>query len=324
MRWSVHETEAALAIEALGPAAEATGPGWRLRLGREARAPRIGASVEDAWMLLDEPIERAVLSHESLAEANGRLRGGAKFALLPEDERVHVRAELPLQVGSDLAARLLEARRGCRLAVALARGEGELEGDALPGAGDPGGNGVVAPATDDELSRLCEETGWVFNRRSSGELAVDLEGTEGFFQARVERRADGVVALAAEIQDCDAEASACREALGVLLLRCCGWVRMARAVGEPRGERVTPRFEAILAPAPSPAEISEALSALSVALRFGASELQVIARSEEVARSYLARQPRLTRPAAPARKRVRRRNGPTRARPKRQAAVQSP
>jgi hypothetical protein len=321
MTWSADEREVALAIEAVDPSAEVTGSGWRLRLGPGARAPRIGAFVDDAWLLLDEPLESGVLSNASLATANGGLPGGAKFALVPEDERIHVRAELPLQLGTDLAARLLEALRGCERAIALARGKCELEGVALPGAGDPGGDAAVAPASEDDLSRLCEETGWVFNRRSSGFPTVDLEGTRGFFQGRLERRAGGVVSLSAEIQDCDAATSACEEALAVFLLRSCGLQRMARAVGAPTGERVAPRFEVILAADPSPAELSEALSALSVAVRFGAGELQVLARSEEVALSYLAHQPRPRRPAAAARKRVRRSTRATEASAKGQAAV---
>lgn len=305
MTWSADEREAALAVEALDPGAEVTGPGWRLRLGPEAREPRVGACVDDAWLLLDEPLESGVLSHATLARANGALPGGAKFALVPEDERIHVRAELPLQLGTDLAPRLLEALRGCARAIALARGECELDDDAPPRAADPGGDAAVAAASEDDLSRLCEETGWVFNRRSSGFPTLDLEGTGGFFQGQLERRADGVVSLGAEIQDCDAASEACEEALAVFSLRTCGSQRFARAVWTQAGGRAAPRFEVILAADPSPAELSEALSALSVAVRFGARELQVLARSEEVARRYLAHQPRPRQPAAPTRRRVR-------------------
>jgi len=305
MTWSAHEREAALAVEALAPAAEAVGSSWRFRLGTQARAPRIAAEVAGGWLLLDAALESVALSHERLVEANAQLAGGAKFALVPEDERVHVCAELPLGVGSDLAGRLLEASRGCGQAAALVRG-GRAPGDGpSEGCGKPSGEPSAAPAADGELDRLCEEAGWVFTRRSPGCLAVDLEETAGFSQAQLVRRADGSVALTADVDDCPPATGSCEEALAIFLLRCCGWLRMARAVGEPASERAAPRFEVVLAADPSPNELSEALSALSVAVRFCAQELRVLARNEDLARRYLACQPRGVRRAVPAPKRSR-------------------
>jgi hypothetical protein len=305
MTWSAHEREAALAIGALDPAAEAIGPSWRFRLGGQARAPRIAAAVEGGWLLLDAPLESVALSHENLVEANARLRGGAKFSLVPEDERLHVRAEIPLGVGSDLADRLLEAGCGCGQAAALARGGREPEDGPSRSRGENGREPSVAPVTEGTLDGLCEEGGWVFTRRSPECLAVDLEETGEFFQAQLERRADGAVALTAEVDDCHPAAGSCGKALAIFLLRCCGWLRMVRAVGEPASERVVPRFQVVLAADPSPSELSEALSALSVAVRFGARELRVLAGSEELARRYLACQPRGDGCGPPAAKRTR-------------------
>lgn len=306
MTWSAHEREAALAMEALTPAAEAIGPGWWFCLGGQARAPRVAAEVEDGWLLLDAPLGSVALSHERLVEANAQLGGGAKFALVPEDERVHVRAELPLGVGSDLAARLLEARRGCGQAAALARGGREPGADSSESRGQGCGEPSGTPAAEGALDQLCEEAGWVFTRRTPGCLAVDLEETGGFSQAQLERRADGAIALTAEVDDCHPAARSCQKALAIFLLRCCGWLRLARAVGEPASDGAAPRFEVVLAADPSPGELSEALSALSVAVRFGGRELRALARSEELARRYLACQPRGARCTAPAPKRTRR------------------
>jgi hypothetical protein len=86
---------------------------------------------------------------------------------------------------------------------------------------------------------------------------------------------------------------------------------MARGVAEPASQRAAPRFEVVLAPDPSPSELSEALSALSVGVRFGAEELRMLARSDELARRYLAYQPPDTHctppaPTSPTPKRARR------------------
>jgi hypothetical protein len=319
MTWAVPEREAALAVEAMAPAVESAGTGWRFRLGRQPHAPNVDVHVENGWVLLDAPLESAALSQADLAEANGRLRGAVKFALVPEDERIHIRADFPLQVGVDLGAHLQGASRGCELAASLARSGREQEDSASPGRGDSKGDEPVGPVPADELARLCEEAGWVFSERSSGRLAVDLEGTEGFFQAQLRRRADGAVALSVEFEDCHPAASACREATASFLLRCCGWLRMVRAVGASAGKGAAPRFEVVFAVDPSPSELSEALAALSVSVRFCSRELQVLARSEAVARSYLARNPRFVRSAAA--KRTRKKAKPVKSGAKGRAAV---
>jgi hypothetical protein len=312
MTWLAHEREAALAIGALTPAAEAIGSGWRFGLGGRARTLRIAAEVEGGWLLLDAPLEKGTLSHESLVEANARLRGGAKFALLPGDERVHVRAELPLGVGSDLAARLLEARCGCGQAAALVRGGRAPEDGPWRSRSESDGDASASPVAENALDGLCEEAGWVFTRRSPQCLAVDLEETGGFSQAQLERRTDGALALTVKVDDCHPAGPSCEKALAIFSLRCCGWLRMARAAAEPAsegerpaGKRLVPRFEVVLAVDASPSELSEALSSLSVAVRFGARELCALARSEELARRYLAFQPRGVLLAQPVARRIR-------------------
>jgi hypothetical protein len=235
-----------------------------------------------------------------------------------------VRAELPLGVGTDLVTRLLEAVRGYGQAAALARSEREPEDDSSRSRGQRPAGPSVAPVAQAELDRLCEETGWVFTRRDSGCLAVDLEGTAQFSQAQLERRADGDVALSVVLDDChpETETGSGGEAVAIFLLRCCGWLRMARGVGDPASERLAPRFEVALAADPSPNELSEALSALSVAVRFGAEEVRVLGRSEELARRYLAYQPEGARCAPPAPKRARRSSaGPKKVRTKKRTTA---
>ena len=292
------ERQAARAVEAMAPEAKHSAGGWRFRLGRQPHAPTVEARVESAWILLDAPLESAALSPLKLAEANGRLPGAVKFALAPEDERIHLRAELPLEVDGDLGGQLLETRRGFELAASLARGGRRPKGSATPGRSDPKGGDALGPVLAGELDRLREEAGWSFSQRASGHLAVDLEVAEGFFQARLGRRADGAIGVSAALEDCHPAAGACREAMAIFLLRSSGWLRMLRGVAASTRKRAAPRFEVIFALEPSASELSEALAALSAGALFCSRELHVLAQNEVLARSYLARNPRRVRSAA--------------------------
>jgi len=278
MMGSAREREqVALAIEATAPTVESTDLGWRFRLGLHPHAMEIDARVDDGWVLLDMPFENAPFSFANLAAANGRLHAGVKFAFASEDERVHVRTELPLLEGVDLEGRLFEAGRGFEQAPALARGAADAN------ATEP----AAEAAAEGELERLCEAAGWAFTPRSGGFLAVDLEESVGFFQAKLERRADGAVALCVPIEDGLPSDGACAEAVAIFLLRFSSGLRMVRGAGGPTSEAAPPRFEVVFPSGPSASELSEALAALSVAVRFGARELYVLARSERTARSYL-------------------------------------
>jgi len=308
MTWAALETDVALAIEATAPAVETTDFGWRFRLGLHPFATEIDARLDDGWVLLDMALESLPFCCANLAEANGRLRGGAKFAFAPEDDRVHVRAELPLLVGVDLAERLFDAGRGFEQASALAHGDHERAGERERGhepAGDheradgasclgADSSAHDAAAVEGELDQLCEKTGWVFSRRSGGRIAVELEGAAGFFQAMLERRADGAVALSVAIEDCHPIDGASAEAVAIFLLRFSGWLRMARGAGAPTGERAAPRFEVVFPLEPSSSELSEALAALSVAIRFGARELHALARTRTSPGTWLRSVPRRT------------------------------
>jgi len=198
MMYSACEKRTATAIEALVPEAEAVGPAWRFQLASGPDAPVITARVEDTWLLLDAPLEPALDSFPharslwTLLEAHAQPPGGVKLALLGEESGLHARAELPLDVGGDLTARLAAVGRGYGAAAALVCGDLALVLDAARGSGPAAVADPVEPpdtTAGDELSRLCEEAGWVFTPRSSERLMVDLEVGDRFFQAKLERRA---------------------------------------------------------------------------------------------------------------------------------------
>jgi len=298
--YSACEKRTAAAIEALFPEAEAAGSAWRLQLAPGPDALVITARIEGPWLLLDAPLEPALdsLSHArslwTLLEADTQPPGGVKLALLGEESGLRARAELPLDVGGDLTARLAAVGRGYGAAAALVCGDVAPVLDGALGSGPAPVADPVEPleaTAVGELSRLCEDAGWVFTSRSSERLMVDLEVGDRFSQAKLERRTEGGLALVSDIEGCSPATDGCGRAMAIFLLRANGWLRMIRAAAEISGNGLQPRFEMIFELDPSPEELSEALSALSVAVRLGAAELRVLARSPEVAESYLARQP---------------------------------
>jgi hypothetical protein len=296
MMRSARQREVVAAMILVGREVEELPTGWRFRFESGDEASSVGARLEDGWLLLDAPLQRAPaeygISPWRLVEANAWLPGGVKFALAPEDARIHVRADLPVGEANTLAARLSEVGRGYGVAEALARGVDPSEGDS---PGRPHGAIAEPPPEGIEggLSRLCEEAGWVFTERSSQRFAVDLEVGEAFCQALLESGADGSVTASVELEDSESKAEPCREALAIFLLRACGWLRMVRFTATSRRGRWAPRFEVAFATHPSADELSEALSVLSVAFRFGGSEVRVLARSEAAAQTYLACQSHL-------------------------------
>jgi len=138
-----------------------------------------------------------------------------------------------------------------------------------------------------DLAALCAAARWPFNAREDGMLAVSLEVTGGFQQATVVvDAADGVVVRTPILDGEVPSAAACRDALGLLLLRACGVFRMVRAVVDAASGAV--RFEVVLGAQPTADELARALSALSVAWRLAAREARVLATDADVAQAYLA------------------------------------
>src|SRR5439155_10563598 len=145
-------------------------------------------------------------------------------------------------------------------------------------------------ATD--LRELCGLTGWGFVEREPGRLAVDLDVPGMFWQAIVEARGEVGLSAAVPVLDptvADAEPPdpVCRQALGLLLLRACGVVRMARAAAKTQDGATHARFEVVFGSQPCVAELTHAFAALSVACRVVSREAAVLWTDEVVARAYI-------------------------------------
>jgi hypothetical protein len=245
------------------------------------------ARVDDGWLLLEAPLdveaEPAPSRVWELLQWNATLGGGVRFALGPDGGGSRARAELPLDEEVDLYRRVLETCAGLRTANHL------LERDA--------GQATLDTHEDDDLApgrvlELCRETGWPVIEREPGLLAVDLDVPGTFSQATVEPRANQGVAvvvpvLPGTVRYAESPAPVCRQAVGCLLLRVCGVVRMARAAAEMRDGTPHARFEVVFESQPCAAELTHAFAALSVACRLASREAAVLWSDEKIARAYV-------------------------------------
>ena len=238
------------------------------------------AWLDRPWLQFDSTPAAARKPARWMVEKNTRIRGAAKFALMPGDQRLHIRAELPLADEIDLPAGIVE------VCASLA------DANSLLGRTRPQKHPVTAESSEglaQNVADICRESGWDFQERSSTELSIDLEIPADFSQALLEPTDSGHVRLSAEVVDQESTSDVCCEALAVILARACGAFRMMRAVLKADPERLSARLELVWVSLPTPYAVSEALAALSVAIRLCGAEARALARDEVVARAYLAR-----------------------------------
>lgn len=238
---------------------------------------RIRPRRRDDWLIFDAPAPRGAGAAWTLLAFNAELPGGAKFALA---RGLRLRAEIPVVRGSDLDDRAARAASGLALAARLAQGRATAA---------PPRPGAAGAATALDLAGVCAGAGFEFAEREGGALAVDLAAPGELRTAEVTAGPGGLrlaVALAVE----SPLAGVRGDALGALLLRACGALRMLRACLDAQG----PRFEVSLPPDPSSEEIAQGLGALSLAARCCAREAELVAADERIARAYWERSAELS------------------------------
>ena len=234
----------------------------------DARPPLAPAGVPDPWAML---------------AWNAALDGGARFAMRAGPAGPEVRADVALAPDVDPTRRIIEAYAGLQTAAICLHDPADLAATSTP-------TSIAAADGAEALAALCRETRWSVAQRDAGSLVVDLDVPGAVHQARVERRADGRVAVSVPVFDPTATrdepaSEACRHALGVFLVRTCGSIRMIRAATDAGG---SPRFELVQA-APSLVELEHGFAALSVACRFAAREAAVLWHDDVVANAYVRR-----------------------------------
>jgi hypothetical protein len=236
---------------------------------------REATRIDDEWIVLAAGLPRTcALSPWQALLWNAELTGPVKLVLPPGARNIEIRAELPVDEGADVDARLCEAQTAVRrVAVSLP----QQCNNAAAGLDE-------AHAID--LGAVAEEGGWSFVQRSSGRIAVDLGVPDQFCQAIVEPRGGGCrarVVLAAVASPSERA----RSALAVLLLTVTASVRMVRAGASERDGETTAFVEADVTAPASAWELQHALAALAVACRMGGREAKVLA-DDRLADLYLA------------------------------------
>jgi hypothetical protein len=300
---------------------EQLGPGsWEFSLSNGVDL-RVAAHLDKEWLLMGARCPGG-LRHRSaqtvwhLLHANSRLAGAVKFAVPPGDRGEHelfARAELPIDDATNLSGRIGAACAGFKAAAAahtsLLSARGLLTTGPEPGAmahgraegieriveaqsGGDGGHAAEGPqesSVSSFLSRLCSDAGWEFTERSGGALVIGLDVPAGFHQATLQGSASGAVVLAAELHSVHPTPSPCQYALGVLLLRANGALRMARAAVGRSDAPAAARFEVVFGDPPCSRELAHGLSALSIACRLYAEEARLLQQDERIAQEYLRR-----------------------------------
>jgi len=282
------QEQAIAAIEKCAGPAKQRGPGrWTASL-HNGRPIQVSAACDDDWLLLAaQPQGRENAWRKDTADLpgllawNSRLPGGGRWAVAPGERAAHLRADIRLSSAVDLASRV---RDTCDAFLAAAR---MAEGEDVPQ--ENSADGVIAqadhPAGTADLGRLCIAAGWEHRERSSGTVAVSLEAATGFYQATVEERASGLVSASVAMATREGLPVRCRQARALLLLQATAVVRMVRAAEAGNG-RTVERLEVTFMGIPAPAELQDALAALSVACRLCGEEARAL-EDESLAGEFL-------------------------------------
>lgn len=243
---------------------------WRCRL---SAAPAVDAlaRVDDCWLFLEVRTNAGGRAWWEMLSANAALPGGAKFAHVVGDPHPRLRAELALD--DDVA---LEPRVAAMCSGLVAGLASSVTTDAVA---------TATPVHEVfDLAQRCADSGWEGIVRSPASVAVELAVPDAFVQAVVTAAADGSVHAAVDLGDSGALHPLCRHALGLLLLRVCGSVRLVRAAVL---STAAARLEVLFATPPSATELAHAFAALSVAYRSAGSPAAILRSDETVAREFL-------------------------------------
>jgi hypothetical protein len=263
---------------------------WSFAAGPEETV-KITARVDREWVFMDAPLAACEgvrwLQPKrlwNLLHANAGLSGGAKFIFAGTPRHIRLRAEIPVNEGIDLAARIRNACGGFQEALLCFRHE--RSGRSVDGLeplrpADPG-------PSDGRFQGLCTEAGWACSGRSDGGIAIRLDVPEAYYQATVRNGNRGSLCVWVELAS---EGSWLRDswkALGVFLLQACGHLKTVRAAARYLGSGTTTAgLEVAIDPSAGSEELGRAFRALSVACTLIGKEVRILG-DEVVGKEYLA------------------------------------
>jgi hypothetical protein len=212
-----------------------------------------------------------------LLKLNGRLRGGARFAVDPASCAVEIRADVSLSGHRGMTTTISEARAAVvRAGVLLAHRSDRRIASRVR-------RKVPPPAARPQWRDLLAESGWDFEERDGHHLTVDLGVSWGQFHAVV---SDVGPMLRCELRR-GSTTAASQEALALFLLTASHDLRLVRPVAALTARGHSIRLEVGLPTKPDAENVDLALGALACACGSVGRESQALA-DEVVATAYLA------------------------------------
>ncbi len=297
------------ALSSAADSFEQTGPGT-FKLGfLEAKSRTITASADDLWLHLEARCtgQRAnrlpgLRRTEKMLCANAFLPAGMTYCLDTRLPRCLLVGDVLLDalgtgasVGNNVLADALKQQiheicDAFRASLSPRHSE-SMCGDfgSLEGFHDP-------LAVDHELGevtrQLCDSTGWSYTKRSTGQLAIELDVPNQYVQAHAYQVCEHEFRLGATVEIPGQTSPTSRQAMGIFLLTASRVVRMACAcvvaASVVSGEASpTYRWEVVWPGTASRTQFHDGLSALTIACRLTVRELHALC-DESIASTYLA------------------------------------
>jgi hypothetical protein len=238
-----------------------------------------GVALTDDWLSIARSIDAAGgRDRDAWSElvVHTARAGNAALVLCPRDETICLRADVPLDDGSDgnLTRRVHEA---CAA----------VQGDVSPVSRDDDRRQPPNDEVRRSLADHLDEIGWPALDRTDGSIAVELEVPGGYFQAAVAAAGAGVSFVATLVTTEELPSQPARTALAYLLLRAAGAVRLVRPFARVSVDGAAAGLEIAWSGVPTAAEVAHSLRALSVACALCGREAEALQRDDDLARRYL-------------------------------------
>lgn len=245
---------------------------------------------EDSWILFDAYLPPGSLKEFELVDiltnlliSNRQLPGNVKWVITREGI-LRLRAEIPVRRKIEDDKIFQEIIQGLQFGWEQYRQGFTPDPESLSSSNEE-------PVTDDVreyLRQACADKHWQVSERAGGETYVNLE-VSGVFQQASFLKFGGQIHIYTTFGKWEYGGDLSLKALSSLLLSVGGFVRQVRPSAFKNEEcgSYIPIFEVALYESPPAAEISGALSALSVACNLCAREMPLM-RNKAVAGEYLA------------------------------------